>query len=149
MRPACLVAAGDARAAGRNRPEAAARVRGAAVGRQKRGPGGAGPRLRPGAAGVPGVPALQEAAPVRRAAVRGGGPRAAAGLRARPVSSRPFSGPGPSRLPRTSPGGEGRASYTAGPRVGMEALEGRRRGTLKMPIPGSPADRSGRPEGGA
>ncbi|KAF5920621.1 hypothetical protein HPG69_011201 [Diceros bicornis minor] len=64
VRRARLGAAGDARAAVRPGPSVPARVRGAAVGGQERGDaedGGGGPRLRPGAAGVLGVPALQEA----------------------------------------------------------------------------------------
>lgn len=65
VRPARLSTAGAARAVVRGRPQAPSRVGVAAALRQEREDGRPAPRLRPGAARVPGVPALQEAAQVR------------------------------------------------------------------------------------
>ena len=64
LRPARLSTAGDTRTAARGRPEVCARIGVAAVPRPELADAGTAPRLRPSAAGVPGVPALQEAAPI-------------------------------------------------------------------------------------
>jgi hypothetical protein len=69
--PAGLCVVEGQRVAGRGRRQVSAHSRVATLGGSGREGGGAAPRLRPCAAGVPGVPTLQEAAQVRLPGRRG------------------------------------------------------------------------------